>query len=71
MIRKLMLSAAATALAVSSVAVQAAPAARTSAPVSAEQEELAGGFLLPVLFALAVGLGIFLLVDDSDEPVSP
>ncbi len=71
MIRKLMLSAAASALAVSSVAVQAAPVARTSAPVASGQEELGGGLLLPVLFALAIGLGIILLVDDDEEPVSP
>lgn len=71
MIRKLLFGAAATALAASSIAAQAAPVARTSAPVASGSEELGGGFLLPVLFALAIGLGIILLVDDDEEPVSP
>lgn len=70
MIRKLITSATAAALLAAPIAAQAAPV-RASTPVAAD-EELAGGFLLPALIALAVAVGIFLIVDDGDEdPVSP
>ena len=71
MIRKLITSATAAALLAAPIAAQAAPA-RVAAPVAAEEEGLAGGFLLPALIALAVAVGIYLSVDDGDdEPVSP
>lgn len=70
MVRKLITSATAAALLAAPIAAQAAPV-RASTPVAAD-EELAGGFLLPALIALAVAVGIFLIVDDGDdEPVSP
>ena len=70
MIRKLTTSATAAALLAAPIAAQAAPA-RVATPVAAD-EELAGGFLLPALIALAVAVGIYLVVDDGDdEPVSP
>lgn len=70
MFRKFAAGVAAATLAVSTVAAQAAPAPRAGSPV-AEEEGLAGGLLLPLLAVLAAGLVIFLVVDDSDEPVSP
>ena len=71
MIRKLITSATAAALLAAPIAAQGAPA-RVAAPVAAEEEGLAGGFLLPALIALAVAVGIYLIVDDGDdEPVSP
>jgi hypothetical protein len=71
MIRKIAAGAAAVALAISSVAAQAAPAPRTASPVG-EKEQLAGSMLWIALAAIAVGVGIFLIVDDSDEePASP
>lgn len=71
MVRNLISSATAAALLAAPIAAQAAPA-RTSTPVAAD-EELAGGFLLPALIALAVAVGIYLIVDDGDDeaPVSP
>jgi hypothetical protein len=71
MIRKLAAGTAAAALAMSSIAAQAAPVARTAAPV-AEEEGLAGGLLWPIIFAVAGGLFIILVLDDdNEEPVSP
>ena len=71
MIRKLAAGTAAAALAISSIAAQAAPVARTAAPV-AEKEGLAGGLLWPIIFAVAGGLFIILVLDDdNEEPVSP
>ena len=71
MIRKLATGVAAAALAFSSIAAQAAPAERVASPV-AEEEALAGGLLWPIIFAVAGGLFIILVLDDSDEdPVSP
>jgi hypothetical protein len=70
MTRTFALMAAAAALAAAPIAAQAA-APRAAAPVSAESEELRGvPFLIPVLLAVAVALGIILLTD-SDEPTSP
>lgn len=69
MLRKIVLSAAAATLAAAPIVAQAAPA-RTSSPV-ADQEELAGGFLWPILGAIILGVVVILLVDGDDEPVSP
>lgn len=71
MIRKLAAGVAAATLAISSIAAQAAPADRAASPV-AEEEALAGGLLWPLIFAIAGGLFIVLVLDDSsEEPVSP
>lgn len=69
MLRKIVLSAAAATLAATPIVAQAAPA-RASSPV-AKQEELAGGFLWPILGAIVLGVIVILLVDGDDEPVSP
>lgn len=70
MIRTIALLAATASLAVAPVAAQAAPQ-RTAAPVSAESEEIRGNpFILPVLFAIALAIGIILL-SNSDDPESP
>ena len=71
MLRNTILASAALALSLSPIAAQAAPAARTSAPV-AESEELRGTTLW-VVAAIALALivwGVIELTDD-DEPQSP
>lgn len=70
MLRKLAVGVVAATLATTSIAAQAAPSARVASPV-VEEEGLAGGFLLPVLLALAGGLLLVLVLDGDDEPVSP
>lgn len=74
MFRKFALSTAAATLALSPVAAQAAAAERTAAPMTAESEQIFGNVLWPILIAIAIGIGIWLIVDDDDEvdpPVSP
>jgi hypothetical protein len=70
MFRKLALSTAAAMMVVAPVAASAAPA-RTSAAVD-ESQDLRGnsGVLLPVIVAIALAIGIILLIDD-DNPTSP
>ena len=72
MLRKLAAGVAAAAFTISSVAAHAAPAPRTPSPVG-EEEQLAGSLLWIALAAVAVGVAIFLIVDDGDEelPTSP
>lgn len=72
MIKKLMTSAAAATLVAAPIAAQAAPV-RAPSPTT-DEERLAGSLLLPALIALAVAIGIYLIVDDGDDddlPVSP
>ncbi len=70
-LRKLAFATAAASLAISPVAAQAAPASRASALIL-EQDELAGGYILPVLAVIAIVVGIILLTDnDDDDTVSP
>ena len=72
MLRKLILTTAAAALAAAPVAAQAAQAtpARASSPMA--QEEQLGGAMWPVLAAVGFALVLlFLLDDDSDNPTSP
>ena len=70
MVSKLMLSAAAAALAAAPVAAQAAPQ-RMAAPVSTESEQLGRSPLLIILaIFIVVALGIVALNGD-DDPVSP
>ena len=71
MFRKFALSTAAATLALAPVAAQAASAERTAAPMAAEDEQLVGNLLWPILIAIAIGVGIWLIVDDGDEPTSP
>ncbi len=69
MYRKLVLGTAAAALAVTPVVAEAT-APRTASPVTDEQEALRGTWLWPVVIAIAIGLGIYLIAND-DDPASP
>lgn len=73
-IRKTLLVTAAAALASTSVAVQAAPAARASAPAS-EASELGGGSnwgnALIIIAIAAAGMLALILTEDEDLPTSP
>jgi hypothetical protein len=73
MYRKFALSTAAAALAFSPIAAQAATSERTASPLATDQEQFAGrGILWPILLAIAVGIAILLIIDDSDDiPASP
>lgn len=70
MFRKLALSTAAALVVAAPIAAQAAPA-RTPAAVE-ESQELRGnsGVFLPIIVAIALAIGIILLIDD-DNPTSP
>jgi len=58
-------------LASAPVAAQAAGAETARVASSVEGEKLAGGLLIPILAAIALGLVIWQITDDSDEdPVS-
>jgi hypothetical protein len=67
-LRKLPIALSAAALALSSVAVQAAPADRASAP-AAEESDLGGSYLW-IIAAIAIVVGIVLIADDNN-PSSP
>ena len=70
MLRSLSLIAATAAMAAAPIPAQAAPP-RTPAPVTAESEALGGApFLIPIVIAIVVALGIVLISDD-DSPTSP
>ncbi|MEO6387815.1 MAG: hypothetical protein ABIT16_09420 [Croceibacterium sp.] len=64
-------SAVAISLVSAPVIAQAATATRASSSV--DGEELGGGFLLPLLAAIAVGLAIWAITSNGDEvlPTSP
>jgi len=71
--RKLIIGAAAAALVASGAVAQAAPVARTAAPVD-EAESMGGNpIFLGVLGAIVLGLIIWQINDDDDEalPTSP
>lgn len=70
--RKLIVGAAAAALVASGTVAQAAPVARTAAPVG-EAESMGGGSpaLLGVLGAIVLGLIIWQINDDDDDEDSP
>jgi hypothetical protein len=70
MLRKLILTTAAAALAAMPIVAQATPApARTVSPVAGEEE--LGGALLPVLAAILFAGLLVLVIDGADEPTSP
>ena len=69
MLRKFVLSMAAATLAVAPLAAQAAPE-RIAAPV-AEEENLAGGFLLPAIIGIGLLIVLYLAIDsEEDLPIS-
>jgi hypothetical protein len=53
------------------VAAQAAGAEAARIGSSVEGENLAGGLLIPILAALALGLIIWQVADSDEEPTSP
>jgi len=72
MISKLILPVAAAALAAAPIAAQAAPE-RFSTPV-AEEENLRGGLVLPIIIGIGLIIAIYLAIDSEDEgraPLSP
>lgn len=73
MIRNVLSVFAVASLAAAPVAAQSIPSApdRASAPAFAESELRAQSTLFFVLGILAVAAGIFLLIDDDDDAVSP
>lgn len=71
--RKLTTITAATFVLTVPIAAQAAPAARTSAPVS-EESSLEGNEWLNAIIIIAIaaaGMLALILTDDDDNPVSP
>lgn len=70
MISKLILPVAAAALAAAPIVAQAAPE-RVSTPI-AEEENLRGGMVLPIIIGIGLIIAIFLAIDSEDElPHSP
>ena len=72
MFSKLLTTAAAATLAVAPIAAQAAPE-RIAARV-AEEENLAGGFILPAIIGIGLLIVLFLAIDSEDDgraPLSP
>lgn len=69
--RVLASSMAALTLAVSPVVVQAAPVERAAAP-AAEENDLRGGFIIPLVAIIAIILGVLLISNNGNhEPTSP
>lgn len=68
--RDILAAGAALALSAGPVAAQSAAPARAAAPVEAQNELFGQSSLLTILIIVALGVGIFLLVDDdnSDSP---
>ena len=52
-------------------AVAQAAATRAAAPVEGQSDLFGGSTLITILVIIALGVGIFLLVDDDDGPDSP
>ena len=69
--RDLIAAAGALALSATPVMAQSAPIERASAPVEAQSELFGGSTLLTIALIVALGIGIFLIVDDNDDPDSP
>ena len=65
--------AAVAAVSMASAPVVAAPKAPEVAPQSetVEGEQIRGGFLLPLAIIIAIIIGVLLLTDDDEDPVSP
>ena len=69
-IRRLSVALVAATLFAAPVAAQAAPVGRTAAPSSGENE-LIRGSLLWILVIVGLIVGLILLLDGDDDPVSP
>ena len=69
--RDIFAAAGALALSASPVMAQSASVDRASAPVEAQNELFGGSTLLTVALLVALGIGIYLIVDDNDDPDSP
>lgn len=70
MFSKLLMTAAAATLSVAPLAAQAAPE-RIAAPV-AQEENLAGGFILPAIIGIGLLIVLYLAIDsEEDLPTSP
>lgn len=63
--------AAATALALSSVPAMAQAVERAAEPIASANEMAGMSTLLVVALVIALGVGIYLIVDDSNKPDSP
>jgi len=70
MVRKFTLLAAGAALTAAPVVAQAAPQ-RTGAPVTAEAEQLRGGFILPAVIGIALLIVLWLAIDSDSENDAP
>ena len=68
-VSKLAMAAAASLMTVAPVAVQAAPVERAAEP-AAEENEL-GRSALWIVIAVAIGVALYFLVIDDNDPVSP
>ena len=69
--RKRDMIAAAGALALSTGTALAQTAARATAPTEGQSALFGQSSLLTILLIVALGVGIFFLVDDDDDPDSP
>jgi hypothetical protein len=70
MLRKLVFGTTAAALMAASTVAQAAPVQRTSAPISAESEEI-GGIWVPIIGAIVFAVIVLFVIDEDDTPTSP
>ena len=65
------LTAAAGAFAATTGSAMAQAVERAGAPVQGDSALFCGSTLLTIVLIVALGIGIFLLVDDEDDPDSP
>ena len=71
MMRSEKLAAAAAAFAATTGSAMAQAVERSSPAVQGESALFGGSSLLTIVLIVALGIGIFLLVDDEDDPDSP
>lgn len=69
--RNVLAATAAAMLASAPIAAQAAEAAGARDGTPVEGEEIGGGFIVPLIAALAVIVAVVLIADGDDEPASP
>ena len=69
--RDIITAAGALALTTTPVLAQTAAPARAAAPVEAQNELFGQSTLLTIILIVALGVGIFFLVDDDNDPDSP